>query len=123
MRASLAIAGALVGALSLGSACTETSPRTSTVQNAAINSCDDGVAACEGNAACESCLIEGECAAGPSPVWTGEACVCTDDNPANCVYDYCCALGFEWNPEACECLPCGDEEDDDTDSDSDHDVK
>jgi hypothetical protein len=77
-------------------------------QPPSINSCDDGVEACAGNAQCESCLIDGECAAGPSPVWTGTACVCTDNNPANCVYQFCCALGFRWNPSACRCLQHGD---------------
>jgi hypothetical protein len=79
-------------------------------QPSSINSCDDGVEACAGNAQCESCLIEGECASGPSPVWTGTECVCTDDNPANCVYEFCCALNFEWDPNACACLPCGDDQ-------------
>ena len=79
-------------------------------QPPSINSCDDGVEACAGNLRCESCLIEGECASGPSPVWTGTACVCTDDNPANCVYQFCCALGYRWNPSACRCLPHGDDD-------------
>lgn len=77
-------------------------------QPPSINSCDDGVDACAGNLQCESCLIDGECAAGPSPVWTGTACVCTDNNPANCVYQFCCALGYKWNPNACKCISRGD---------------
>lgn len=68
-----------------------------------INACDDGVDACNGNAQCISCLEDGGCASGPDPVWTGTACVCTDNDPANCVYTYCCAIGFEWNPTACAC--------------------
>lgn len=116
-----ALLGGVVGAAIALAACAE---RTDTVatekksQPASINSCDDGVEACAGNPQCESCLIEGECAAGPSPVWTGTECVCTDDEPANCVYEFCCALGFEWNPNACACLPC----EDDDDRGEDHDV-
>jgi hypothetical protein len=85
-------------------------PTDRKTQPPSINSCDDGVEACAGNARCESCLIEGECAAGPSPVWTGTACVCTDNDPANCVYQFCCALGYSWNPNACRCLPNGDDD-------------
>lgn len=69
-----------------------------------INACDDGVAACEGNAQCESCLNDGECASGPDPVWTGTACVCSDNDPANCAYEYCCAIGYEWSVDACACV-------------------
>jgi hypothetical protein len=96
-------------------ATTETAKKSQSSQPFSINSCDDGVEACAGNAQCESCLIEGECAAGPSPVWTGTECVCTDNDPSNCVYQFCCALGFAWNPDACQCLPCGDEHGDDDD--------
>lgn len=85
----------------------ETSVRVSKeiAQPPSINSCDDGIEACNGNAPCISCLQDAECASGPNPVWTGTACACTDDNPANCVYEFCCALGFDWDPESCACLP------------------
>lgn len=103
------ILATLTAALSL-TACAD-GPTTLEVERKAqppsINSCDDGVEACQGDTRCESCLIEGECASGPNPVWTGTACVCTDNNPANCVYEFCCALGYEWNPSACRCLPHG----------------
>lgn len=106
-RPSASWAHACASALVLLAACaSDPEPQTRTTEHLSINSCDDGVEACEGNERCESCLIEGGCADGPSPVWTGSECVCTDDNPANCVYEFCCALGYDWNPDACECLPC-----------------
>lgn len=110
-RISLILASA-TAALALA-ACADASSTTPTdrkTQPPSINSCDDGVEACAGNVQCESCLIEGECAAGPSPVWTGTACVCTDNDPANCVYQFCCALGYRWNPNACRCLRTGDDD-------------
>jgi hypothetical protein len=69
-----------------------------------INSCDNGSDACGSNAQCRSCLDEGACADGPDPVWTGTQCVCAD-SPEHCQLTFCCALGEEWNPTACACIP------------------
>ena len=75
--------------------------------HSSINACDDGPAASAGDARCESCLEEASCAAGPDPVWLVDIgkCVCTDNDPANCVYEFCCALSFKWDPRACACVP------------------
>jgi len=74
-----------------------------------INACGvgGGIAGCEGNGFCESCLVEGECADGPDPIWVNGACACVDNNPANCQYPYCCALNYHWDTEACDCEPDG----------------
>ncbi len=41
------------------------------------------------------------------PVWLVDIgkCVCTDNDPANCVYAFCCALSFKWDTLSCTCVP------------------
>jgi hypothetical protein len=100
--------GVLIAAIALAACGEETTRATQTTGQDSINACDDGLDACEGNEQCISCLDEGACASGPDPVWTGTECVCAETDPANCAFQYCCAIDFEWDPEACACVPCGD---------------
>jgi len=78
-----------------------------------VSGCNGGPEACAGDASCETCIIDGGCAEGPSPIWIvgstsiPEGCICAQaSEPESCQFEFCCALGFEWSPEECDCIPC-----------------
>jgi hypothetical protein len=78
-----------------------------------VSGCAGGALACEGDASCVECIDEGACADGPDPIWIvgsdsiAEGCICTNpEEPETCQFEFCCALGFEWSPEECDCIPC-----------------
>jgi hypothetical protein len=78
-----------------------------------VSGCAGGVEACAGDANCEACIDDGACAEGPDPIWIvgsssiAEGCVCAQPSePETCQFEFCCAVGFVWSAEACDCTPC-----------------